>query len=321
MMQGTISVIVTAHNRPEAVGTAIRSALSQTRPPDELIVVDDGSSEDVRAAVSQYPGARYVWQQNAGPAAARNTGLRMASGDYVNYLDDDDWFLPDKLRTQSSILDHDPTADLVYCRVARATAPGRVVGEYLRGHRQPADAVVGLLRENFVLMHAPLVRRERLLEIGGFDASLPVCEDYDCWLRLALAGARFRFCDRVLAVVRVSPASVSADRTKVLRVQQQLFAKNASQLAGYRRGDREWWLARPAYTLGRQAFAAGDLVTARRRFAEALTHDPTHRHARLYHGLSYAPAPVRSLVGIGQRLKQAAVTRLGPLVGVESRWR
>jgi glycosyltransferase involved in cell wall biosynthesis len=319
--RGTISVVITTYNRAALLPTAIESVLAQTRPPDELIVVDEGNPEQTRAVVERYPQACYLWKDKEGLAVARNTGMRAATGDYINFLDDDDWFAPRKLEAQSALLDAQPDLDLVYCRLERATAPGVTSGQYLRGHRPPPDPVAALLRENYILAHAPLIRRRRLLEVGGFDPDPGMAEDWDCWLRLALSGARFHFCDEILATVRVTPGSMSSDRSRQALKIEAVLAKNSPHVHAYRSRDgREWWLAGPQYIQGRLALAAGDIPTAADAFRRALTYNPRHTHARGYLWLTRLPAPVRDTLLRARVWKRRAVVRCAGTFGVESRW-
>ncbi len=319
--RGRITVAVTTYNRPHLIGSAIESVLRQTRPADEIIVVDSGDPEPTRRVVAEYPSVRYLWVEDRGLSSARNTALKIATGDYINFLDDDDWFLPHKLEVQGAVLDSHPDVDVVYCRLHRASPAGNVVGEYLRNHRMPLDMVRALLRENFILAHAPLIRRPCLAAMGGFSEDRASSEEYDGWIRLAVRGARFHFCDEVLAVVRVTPGSMSASRAGMVRKIETGYRNNSELLKAYRDdAGREWWLASPAYRLGRYALEQEDLATARAELHRALAHDPTHRNARLYLTLTSLPAAVRSAILNVRRLKRLTVKALVNCSGLESRW-
>jgi glycosyltransferase involved in cell wall biosynthesis len=215
---GSVSVVITAYNRADLLPVTIESVLNQTRPPREVILVDDGSTDSTPEVAARFPTVHYVRQENQGVGAARNRGLSLASGDYVNFLDDDDWFLPPKLERQGAILDTKPEVGLVYCRLERGATPGELTGSCLDGHRPPSDPVRAILEENFILLHAPLVRRELLDRIRGFstERAIESCADYDCWLRLLVSGARIEFCDEILAGLRVTAESMSSDRRRHL---------------------------------------------------------------------------------------------------------
>ena len=180
-----VSVVVTTYNHRRYLAEAIESALGQTRPASEIIVVDDGSDDDPGEVVARYPSVALIRQPNAGPAAARNTGLEAATGDLIIFLDADDLLAPNAI------------ADGVACWRA-AGGPALVYG----GHRRVAedgaviaprcltpaagDVFAQLLGGNMIGMHpAVLYDRVKLQAAGGFDRALRHCEDYDVYLRLA----------------------------------------------------------------------------------------------------------------------------------------
>lgn len=321
MTQGKTSVVITTFNRPHLVSTAIESVLNQTYPAHEVIVVDEGESTPTKQVVERFPGVRYFWKQDDGLSGARNAGLKLATGDYINFLDDDDWILPRKLEVQCKILDQNPHIDVVYCRLYRALPDRTVVGEYLRNHRIPSNFLQALLQENFILAHAPLIRRQTLLGIGGFDADSSSSEEYDGWIRLALSGARFHFCDEVLAVVRAVEGSMSSNLPRLLRKIETGYLKNREALRPYRdQGGREWWLASPAYRLGRLALEQGDIQGARRELCRALNHNPWHWSARLYLVLAGLPAPICRFILRFRGLKRRLLGVLNRTLARESRW-
>lgn len=188
-----ISIIIPCYNQGHLLAQAIDSALAQAYPHVEVIVVDDGSTDNTCEIAQRYVGrVRYVRQQNAGLSAARNTGLTVAKGNYVNFLDSDDRLLPEKLARQAPLLEADPGLALVYCRHFVTDADGnRTPAEKRESPR--GEVYHALRRGNFLPVHSALVRRACIQEAGGFDAKLRALEDWDLWLRIAL---RYRF-DRV----------------------------------------------------------------------------------------------------------------------------
>src|ERR1700678_803249 len=111
----TISVIIPTYNRADLIGQALESALAQTHPADEIIVVDDGSTDDTERVVAQYAGqVRYMRQVNAGPSAARNRGIQAASGDFIALLDSDDLWVKDRLERQLAALTLHPGLDFIF---------------------------------------------------------------------------------------------------------------------------------------------------------------------------------------------------------------
>ena len=193
------SVVIPAFNAARTVEATIRSVLAQTEAAFELIVVDDGSSDDTRERVSALADEDrrlvLIAQENRGTAGARNTGIERARGEYVSFLDNDDLWMPRYLESMGGALDAAPDAGFAYCnawglhdatlRILRRTAfdfrPGPAPGA------THEDQVVALARANFV-MSSSTVRRRALEEVGGFDETIRGTDDYDLWFRLLLAG-------------------------------------------------------------------------------------------------------------------------------------
>jgi glycosyltransferase involved in cell wall biosynthesis len=200
----TVSAVIPTFNRARLLGEAINSALGQSRPPDEIIVVDDGSTDETPARMAAYgPHVRYVRQANQGPSAARNHGFRLATGDYVALLDSDDLWTPDRLERQLHLLSRHPHADVVFGRevlfgAGRAEQDWNLhdpqVREALRAAEGPlAHPLELLLRENMLPTSSVLFRRACLVRTGMIDESLRQAEDWDLWLRFALAGCTFAY--------------------------------------------------------------------------------------------------------------------------------
>lgn len=181
-----VSVIVPTFNRGWILTEAVDSVLAQTRADFELIVVDDGSTDDTRRRLEPY-GDRiiYVNQPNRGVSAARNTGWRHARGDLIALLDSDDLWQPGKLERQLAFFETHPTARI--CQTEETwIRNGRRVNPRRR-HRKPSGWIFEpSLALCLVSPSAVMLRRELLAETGGFDESLPACEDYDLWLRISL---------------------------------------------------------------------------------------------------------------------------------------
>lgn len=181
----TVSVIVPTYQRRELVTQAVASVLTQTYRDFELIVVDDGSTDGTGEALAALDAdLRYHWQPNRGQAAARNTGLRLAEGSIVAFLDSDDRWLPDHLAVVTEVLARLPEAVLV------STSPRHVIG----GKSKPRKAYLfDPLPTHFLgnpvgYPSSLAVRRDALLEVGGFDERLLVGEDSELLMRLALRG-------------------------------------------------------------------------------------------------------------------------------------
>ena len=189
----SISVVIPAYNAAGCVGRAIESALAQTYPPVEVLVVDDGSRDNTAEVVARYPApVRLVRQANGGPGAARNHGARLAVGEWIALLDADDAWRPGKLERQIAYTDNAKVA-VVH---ARARAP----------HVVDPVSFAALWNRNFLITSTVIIRRAAFQEVGGFDEdrALIGVEDYNLWLRIAAAGWEFAHCAEDL--VEYTPA-------------------------------------------------------------------------------------------------------------------
>jgi glycosyltransferase involved in cell wall biosynthesis len=211
-----VSVIIPTYNRGPYIAEAIRSVLGQTYPRVEIIVADDGSTDDTRELVAQFgQGVTYLQLPHRGqPAATRNAGLRATEGEYVAFLDSDDLFLPDKLALQVAALEPHPEAGLAYSNgYFFRDDPQVPIGRALDGLPTPTgDALPDLLRGNFLTSPVVLVRRA-CLEVAGFfdeDPALFIAEDYELWLRLS-AHFPFVYVLGDVAAIRRHGESISRD--------------------------------------------------------------------------------------------------------------
>ncbi len=182
-MESTVSVVVPTFNRRELVASALASVRAQTRPADEVLLVDDGSTDGTAAMVEErFPEVRLLRQENAGVSAARNRGVRAAKGRWVAFLDSDDEWLPAKLERQLAALAADPESRLchteeIWIRNGVRVNPGR------RHQKAGGRIFRRCLPLCAISPSAALIERATLLELGLFDEDLPACEDYDLWLR------------------------------------------------------------------------------------------------------------------------------------------
>lgn len=214
-----VSVIIPTHNRAALLPAAIESCLVQTHAAIEVLVIDDGSTDDTERVVAGYdhPAIRYHRTPNRGGGAARNTGLDLARGRYVKFLDSDDALIPDALARQVA---HDRALD-----DPRAI----VTGDFLRCDamlgkgsvwRAP-DAVIasGTYSLEMVIIanpmtSCPLYPRAALLDIGGFDTQVPIQQDYDLAVRIVLAGYRYRYFPDVVYRWRVHRLTPRVSQTR-----------------------------------------------------------------------------------------------------------
>ncbi len=178
-----VSVVIPTYNRADRLPSAIRSVLEQTAPPAEIIVVDDGSTDGTAALVRTFPGVRYLRQANQGVSAARNHGIREARHNWIALLDSDDEWLPRKVERQWGALEREPRfrfchTDEIWIRKGRRVNPMKKHAKY-GGHIFHHCLPLCVISPSSALIHRDLFER-----YGLFDPQLPVCEDYDLWLRI-----------------------------------------------------------------------------------------------------------------------------------------
>lgn len=182
-----VSVIIPTYNRAEVVVRAVNSALAQTFQDVEVIVIDDGSSDQTLEVLGPYLGRiKYIRNnERQGVSAARNRGIRESSAPLVAFLDSDDYWLPEKLEAQVEFFRENREA--VACQTNEIwIREGKRVNPKKKHQKPSGDIFLPSLRLCLVSPSAVMLRREVLEEVGGFDETFPVCEDYDLWLRISL---------------------------------------------------------------------------------------------------------------------------------------
>lgn len=181
-----VSVIIPTCNRADRLQKAIDSVLNQTRRAAELIVVDDGSTDNTRDLVTAY-GDKVVSirQENRGPAAARNAGINAARSELIAFLDSDDWFAPQKLAIQVAAMSAAPDY-LVSHTDERWYRNGQLLNQKKKHRKGAGDIFERSLGMCVVGMSTVMARRCFFDQVGMFDEQLPCCEDYDLWLRASI---------------------------------------------------------------------------------------------------------------------------------------
>jgi len=181
----TVAVIIPTFNQAHFLVDAISSVLAQTREADEIIVVDDGSTDNPALVVAQFPKVRLIRQDNRGLAAARNTGLRKCTASYVVFLDADDRLLPNALEVGLACITSRPDCAFIYGAYRLISEEGQPIGFATSPKPIDGDAYLALLRSDVVLGIMTMVhRRDCLLAVNGFDETLHACEDLDLKLRI-----------------------------------------------------------------------------------------------------------------------------------------
>ena len=187
-----VSVIIPTYNRAEMVKEAIQSVLEQTYTDYEIVVVDDGSTDNTRDVVNalnrRFNKIRYIYQENKGRSAARNRGIRTALGDYIAFLDSDDRFLPEKLRMQVEVLESNSDAGMVYTNTINVDENGRMLADSDITRRKLSGCIYPellFIKGTSICTPSVLVRTQVLNEVGVFDETMDIAEDLDLWRRIA----------------------------------------------------------------------------------------------------------------------------------------
>lgn len=229
-----VSIVIPAYNSRQYIRASLESVLQQTYRDYEVIVVDDGSTDDTKAAVLAVDGRiRYLYQANQGPAAARNTGILAAKGELICFLDADDSWTPEKLRTQVDFMERNSGVGLVFSDEEEFDDEGVQCPSLLSTSRFHSEIIGGsaiggafqkLLEENFIPTSTVMVRTACFRTSGLFDVALKGPEDRDMWSRIA-AYFPIACVDGLLGRKRVVAASVSRDVETTLRSRIRLWKK------------------------------------------------------------------------------------------------
>lgn len=250
-MATLITVVVPCFNYGHFLEQCVESVSRQSHQDWECIIVDDGSTDDTPAVCSflagQNPKITYIRQANFGLSAARNAGIRRARGELIQLLDADDLLEPHKLRAHAEYLDANPRVDIVVGRAGffdtetpRTIRAWRKSGVNVRMEPPPSprppDILRALVEGNMLVVHATLVRPRVFESVGYFDDSLRAYEDWDFWLRCALAGKQFAFISAAedRALVREHTANMTWNRTLMIatamRVREQIHPRLSPEL-------------------------------------------------------------------------------------------
>lgn len=226
-----VSVILPTYNCAHYLQESINSILSQSFKDLEVIIVDDGSSDNAAEVAAGYKSdgrVSYVWQNHSGLAAARNTGIARARGEYITFIDADDLFLTDRIARQVEVLDSNRAVDIVYTAwryfYDNDTADS-VSSPYAK---LSGDILFFLKRNNFIPIVTAMIRRSSMGEVL-FDPGLKSHEDWDFWLRLSFQGKRFFCIDEELTLIRVRKDSMTYEHP-VMSDSRAIVGKRARQL-------------------------------------------------------------------------------------------
>lgn len=283
----TVSVILPTYNRAHVVGRAIRSVLEQTYEDFELIVVDDGSTDGTEEVVRSFddPRIRYIRHaQNRGGAAARNTGIRAARGEYIAFQDSDDEWLPEKLEKQMRIFENSsPDVGVVYTAFYLNKNNMKIRIPSSKITITDGNIHCELLKGNFVSTPTAVIRKNCFERAGMFDECLPRFQDWELFIRLSSLYL-FRYIDEVLVNAFYSLDSISANNDALLKAYNLILDKH---IYSFRKDISA--LAEIQYNIGNHLCQAGHLHEGRVHLLQAVRLSPLN--------LKYTVAAVSSLFG------------------------
>lgn len=199
----TVSVIIPTYNCDRYIIQAVESVLQQQDCSYEVIVIDDGSTDNTKEALKPLSNfIRYIYQENQGVAAARNHGIAVANGELIAFLDADDYFLPGKIAAQAAIFAKRPDLGIVHSGWQRVDSQGNKLMDVRPWESVPQLDLENWLRWKPVLPSAMMFRREWLEYVGGFDPRFPPAEDTDLVFRLALKGCQSAWLRQIVVCYR-----------------------------------------------------------------------------------------------------------------------
>jgi glycosyltransferase involved in cell wall biosynthesis len=295
--QQGVSVVIPAYNAAAFICQAVDSVLAQTHAPREILVINDGSTDDTPQVLEAYGNAiRVIHQPNGGLSNARNRGIREATGECVAFLDADDHWLPEKLARQVEVLSQRPAVGFCSTRTQVETPAGAITGEWSCPELQGSVLATLFLRNGAIPGSGSgvMARRDLLERIGGFDESLRSLEDIDCWMRLA-AVTEYACIDDPLTVIVKHPESMSRNLHRMREAALAVMRKNRHLLPKAERG--ELWRAGYASVLADYAkweYRSGQRAQAMLHLVQGLAQAPLRR-GRMLGGLLVAMARGQAL--------------------------
>jgi len=282
-----ISIIIPTYNRAVYLSAAIDSVLCQTYKDFELIVVDDGSSDNTREIVQAYSDQRirYLYKKNGGAASALNLGIKNSRGNFIARLDSDDIFLPKKLEIQVESLDVNPDIGLVYTQAYNIDSEGNILRLYLKNHTCPQEALKVMRHFLFPPSQSIMFRKSCIDKAGYFDENIPIAEDWDFCIRMA-RHYKFAYCDKPLVKIRRHSEMITSDKLKCAQAILRVMQKHVETLS---MGEEKSWLSPHYYNLGRIYLYEKDYKSARKNFFSALRYDAGSLKNLFFFGVTSLP--------------------------------
>ena len=209
-----VSIIITTYNRANFIEEALNSVLAQTYINWEIIIIDDGSTDNTKDIVNKYLYNNkifYYYQNNTKQAGALNTGLKYAKGEWIAFLDSDNRWLPNRLESAIKHINIGTNAGLIYGDIYTINESGKRISDK-NMKRFSGKVTSRLLFDNFITFNTTLIKKNILDKIGGFNSNLERAPDYDCWLRASTV-TNVLYIKEYLADYRIMDDQISTDKT------------------------------------------------------------------------------------------------------------
>lgn len=305
-----VSVVIPCYKQAHLLPVALDSVLAQEGVSVEVVVVDDGSPDDVAGVAARYGGrVRYVRRPNGGLSAARNTGIEASTGELLHFLDADDWLLPGTLAAYAEAARAEPDADVFHGGHVKVDPSGAKLDD-TPPLPTPADMFHYLFRRaNQWPVHAVVVRRRVFDRVGVFEPALRSLEDWDMWLRASAAGCRFVTVRVAGAVYRIAPGSMSHDKPVMWEAGNAVVARAlrlhpdcrtcAAAASVVRKSARFQYRVVPVVGRLREAWAGGRYGDCARTLADCFRRDPQTARMAVREVLSSAKRHVRRRLRAG----------------------
>ncbi|MFV0422319.1 glycosyltransferase family 2 protein [Oleidesulfovibrio sp.] len=297
-----ISVIIPVYNYAHMLSQALDSVKAQTWNDYEVIVVDDGSTDNTADVVSGYgDSVRYIYKQRGGAASARNEGIRQATAGIVAFLDADDEWVPEKLAVQMAFWEANPQYDMIYCDMQHVVRGEKVHHSYLheRDYKYFGSGwkYTDLLHESFVFTPSVLVRKHCFDVVGLHDETLLTCQDLDMWLRIARS-FQLGFVDEPLVIRHEHGHNNTLNAERFHLNQIKVFLRNEAESA-----DEEVLavlhsrLYMQYFGLGYFYFGQMRMTECRTAMQQAIHYGGFRRQALKYYVLSLIPKFALRILG------------------------
>ncbi len=223
-----VSVIIPCYNQGHYIKEAIDSVLTQTYQRVEIVVVDDGSTDNTKFIVDKYPSVKYIYQNNQGLSAARNTGIDNSKGGFLVFLDSDDWLLPHALEVNIKYLEKNPEAVFVSGSHKKISHNG-----IIHETRKPLRLIPyqQLLHQNYIGMIAAVMFRREIFDQYRYDTSLTSCEDYDLYLKITRDHKVINHAQEI-AIYRFHEKNMSGNAASMLNTVLDVLKRQENNLRG-----------------------------------------------------------------------------------------